>query len=60
MAAEYLIVPDGLHGYGIEITWPGSFRSVRGFATLTAVQAWIEAELLREQSSHPDPDPIPA
>ena len=56
MAAEYLIVPDGLRGYGVEITWPGSFRSVRGFATKTEAQAWIDAELLLEQFSQPEPD----
>jgi len=46
--AEYKIVPDGLRAYGVEITWQGGFRSVRGFATKTAAQAWIDEERRRD------------
>jgi hypothetical protein len=46
--AEYEIVPDGLRAYGVEITWRGGFRSVRGFATKTDAQAWIDEERRRD------------
>jgi hypothetical protein len=64
--ADYLIILDAPHAFGVEITQPGSFRSVRGFATKMEAQAWIDAELLLEQFSRPetdpvlDPDPVPA
>jgi hypothetical protein len=59
--ADYVIVLDGLRGYGVEITLPGCFRSVRGFATEAAARSWIEAELLLGQFSQPEPeaDPTP-
>jgi hypothetical protein len=37
----YQIVPDGLDGFGVEITSPGRFLSVRGFATKAEAEAWI-------------------
>jgi hypothetical protein len=46
--SEYRIVPDGRKGYGVELTSPNRFRSVRGFATEVAALAWIEAERARE------------
>jgi hypothetical protein len=59
--ADYVIILDGVSGYGVEVTWVGAFRSVRGFATEAAAQAWIDAELLRERSSFgPEPDSNPA
>ena len=59
--ADCVIILDGLRGYGVEITLPGCFRSVRGFATETAARSWIEAELLLEQFRQPEPeaDPTP-
>jgi hypothetical protein len=42
--ATYEIVPDGLSGYGVECTSPGAFQSVRGFATKTTAQAWINED----------------
>jgi hypothetical protein len=38
---EYTVVPDGIHGYGVEVSSIGSFRLVRGFPTETAAVAWI-------------------
>jgi hypothetical protein len=42
--AEYKIIPDGLHGFGVEITSIGRFLSVRGFPTEVAAQAWIDEQ----------------
>jgi hypothetical protein len=39
--AEYKIVLDGLHAFGVEVTSPGMFHSVRGFPTEAEAQAWI-------------------
>jgi hypothetical protein len=38
---EYTIVPDGLHGFGVEVSAPNRFLSVRGFATELGAAAWI-------------------
>jgi hypothetical protein len=57
MGEEYLIVPDGLDGFGVEVTWPDGFRSVRGFATKTAAQSWIDEERRRD-ISHRDPSAV--
>lgn len=38
---EYTVVPDGIQGYGVEISSTESFRSVRGFLTKSAALAWI-------------------
>jgi hypothetical protein len=45
---EYRIVPDGPKGFGLEVTSPNRFRSVRGFATERDAQAWIEAQQANE------------
>ena len=37
----YKIILDGLHGFGVEITSPDQFLSVRGFATRELAEAWI-------------------
>src|SRR5580704_10999558 len=39
---EYRIVPDGPTGYGVELTSPNRFLSVRGFATERDALAWIQ------------------
>jgi hypothetical protein len=38
---EYKIVFDGLREFGVEVTSGEGFRSVRGFSTELAAQAWI-------------------
>lgn len=38
---EYTVVPDGIDGYGVEVSSIGNFRSVRGFPTEAAALAWI-------------------
>jgi hypothetical protein len=38
---EYKIVLDGLHAFGVEVTSPSRFLSVRGFPTEAEAQAWI-------------------
>ena len=35
----YRIVPDGLSAFGVELSVPGQFRSVRGFASAVAAYA---------------------
>jgi hypothetical protein len=37
----YRIVPDGLSAFGVELTMPGQFRSVRGFASVEDAYAWV-------------------
>jgi hypothetical protein len=44
---EYTVVPDGLHGYGVEVRDINCFRSVRGFQTKSAALAWFV-----EQQAH--------
>jgi hypothetical protein len=39
---EYEIIPDGLYGFGVEITSAGRFLSMRGFPTEIAARAWID------------------
>jgi hypothetical protein len=39
---EYTIVVAGLHGFGVEVRADGFFRSVRGFSTKAAAEAWID------------------
>jgi hypothetical protein len=47
---EYTVVPDGIHGHGVEVSSIGSFRSVRGFQTKSAALAWI----VEQQTRDPD------
>ena len=44
---EYTVVPDGIHGYGVEVSSIGSFRSARGFPTEAAALAWIAEQRAR-------------
>jgi hypothetical protein len=39
---DYTIVVDGLHGFGVEVWSGNAFRSVRGFSTVVAAQAWTD------------------
>jgi NAD(P)H-hydrate repair Nnr-like enzyme with NAD(P)H-hydrate epimerase domain len=43
--ADYKIVIDGMLGFGVEVTAPGSFRSVRGFPTEAAARRWIADQM---------------
>jgi hypothetical protein len=54
--AGYLIIVDGLRGFGIEIRWPSGFRSLRGFPTKEEAQAWIDSDR-RCDAARLDPDP---
>lgn len=39
--AKYKIVPDGLSGFGVEVTSANHHQSVRGFPTETDALQWI-------------------
>jgi hypothetical protein len=41
MASVYKIINDGLKAFGVEITSPGLFLSVKGFATRILAEEWI-------------------
>jgi hypothetical protein len=41
MATVYKIINDGLKAFGVEITSPGCFLSVRGFASRILAEEWI-------------------
>jgi hypothetical protein len=56
--AEYTIIRDDLRGYGVEVAWPGAFRSFRGFATEAEAQAWIDGQRTREADA-PDGQETP-
>jgi hypothetical protein len=51
MPTEYRIVLDGLNGFGVEISAPGSFLSVRGFLTELAALAWIDEQQIRDAAT---------
>src|SRR5262249_14147694 len=38
---SYTVVPDGLAAYGVEVVGASMFRSMRGFPTADAAEAWI-------------------
>jgi hypothetical protein len=38
---RYRLVPGGLSAFGVELTMPGEFRSVRGFASVAEAHAWV-------------------
>jgi hypothetical protein len=42
--ADYTIIFDGLSDFGVEVLADGIFRSVRGFLTEVAAQAWIDEQ----------------
>ena len=46
--SEYTVVPDGIHGYGVEVSSIGRFRSVRRFQTKSAALAWIVEQQARD------------
>ena len=48
---EYTIIPDGLLGYGVEVSAPNRFLSVRGFATELGAMAWIAEQQAVEPSA---------
>jgi hypothetical protein len=41
---KYKVVLDGLHAFGVEVTSPGQFLSIRGFPTETEAHAWISEQ----------------
>jgi hypothetical protein len=51
LMTKYLIVVDGPHDFGVEISAPGSFLSVRGFTTELAAQAWVEEQQFRDAAA---------
>ena len=48
--AEYLIILDGPSGYGVEITSPERFLSVRDFNTEADALAWIVEQKTAEDA----------
>ena len=55
MTTTYKIVTDSLGGdFGVEVTAPGSFLSVRGFPNEAAARAWIVEQQRRDTAAvHP-------
>lgn len=53
--ADYTITVDGLRGFGVEVQSVGAFRSVRGFSTEAAAEAWID--LCRHAEENGDKGP---
>jgi hypothetical protein len=52
---EYTIIIDGLSGFGVEIRSVSAFRrSVRGFSTEAAAQAWIDLQQRAEALADKD------
>jgi hypothetical protein len=49
--AEYRVVLDGLHQFGVEVASIGVFRSIRGFATEAAALAWVAAQQILERET---------
>jgi hypothetical protein len=47
----YKIVLDGLTGYGVEVTSPAHFLSVRGFLTELAAAAWVVEQQARDEAA---------
>ena len=46
--AEYKLIVDGLSSFGVEVTAPDGFRSVRGFPTEAAALVWIAEQTARQ------------
>jgi hypothetical protein len=49
--AEYTVILDGLRSFGVEVTAPDGFRSVRGFPTEAAALLWIAEQTAREANA---------
>jgi hypothetical protein len=47
----YKVILDGLRGFGVEVTAPDGFRSVRGFPTEAAPLPWIAEQEAREANA---------
>jgi hypothetical protein len=47
---EYKIIPDGLKGYGVEVSYPHRLLSVRGFVTELDAASWIAEQQASEAS----------
>jgi hypothetical protein len=45
--AEYQVILDGLSSFGMEVTAPDGFQSVRGFPTEAAALLWIAEQTAR-------------
>ena len=45
---KYTIVPDGLNGFGVEVSSPNRLLSVRGFVTELDAALWIAKHQARE------------
>jgi hypothetical protein len=45
---KYTIIYDGLKGYGVEVSAPNRFLSVRGFATEREAAVWIAEQQAAE------------
>jgi hypothetical protein len=54
--AEYQVILDGLSSFGVEVTAPDGFQSVRGFPTEAAALLWIAEQTAREANASGDPD----
>jgi hypothetical protein len=56
---DYTIIVDGLRGFGVELWSTNAFRSVRGFSTELAAQAWIDRCRRAEELGQEGPsDPL--
>jgi hypothetical protein len=49
--AEYQVILDGLSSFGVEVTAPDGFQSVRGFPTEAAALLWIAEQTAREANA---------
>lgn len=57
--AQYKIILDGLHAFGVEVTDTNRFLSVRGFSTEKAAQAWIDEQEHAEELVAREVDSVP-
>jgi hypothetical protein len=48
MTTVYKIIDDGLRAFGVEITSPGLFLSVRGFSSRILAEEWIAKQKAAE------------
>jgi hypothetical protein len=46
--ADFKVILDGLRSFGVEVTAPDGFRSVRGFPTEAAALLWIAEQTARQ------------
>jgi hypothetical protein len=54
--ANYKVILDGLRSFGVEVTAPDGFRSVRGFPTEAAALRWIAEQTAREADAAAIPE----